>query len=101
MSKEKQEPKSSTGKSFQDYFDSKFHIRRLEAAFKRTHGKILKVGLEVGVMESISEAQGAAAAAADIYKMTGMTENGARYFRGLADRIEGKEPVAEAGKADE
>lgn len=95
------DPKSSTGKSYQDYFNSKFHARRLEAAFKRTHDKIIKIGLEVGVMEAISEAQGVAAAVAHFYEKTGMKANGSTYFRSLADTIEGKAPLSEPDKTDE
>ena len=88
MSGGKNEPKSSTGQSYEDYFQSKFHQRRVEAAFKRVQEKIAKIGLEVGVMEAISEAQGAAAAVAHFYEFTGMRVQGVNYFRGLADNIE-------------
>lgn len=71
-----------------EYFASKAHEDRLAAAFARTQEKLTTVGLAQGPLEAISEAQGAAAAVSHFYSYTGLKQQGAAYFRGLADQIE-------------
>lgn len=80
--------KSSTGLEYEDYFQSKFHERRLSKAMKKTVDGFFKVGRDVGTMEAISEVQGVGAAVAHFYHSMGMPAQGAAFLRGLAKQIE-------------
>lgn len=90
-------PRKKKPDEFVDYFASDEHEKTLGATFAEIfHGAVDTATKEVGddvnrppgLFRAISKMQGAAAGAAHFYRVSGLRQQGAAYFRGLADQIE-------------